>query len=266
MTELPCFLRLGAGVQRTTLALMAATGDLCPYVIDAAIFADTGWEPPEVYRHFDWLEQQLPFPLIRSTAGNLRREIFARVESRRFVAAPFFRLAPDGSRGRLQRQCTKDFKLLPIRRAAKALLGLDPTKPVRGGKPRCTMLLGIRTDEAIRQKPRRVKWIENAWPLPECRMSHRDCLQWLSGHQFPTPPKRACIGCPFHDDSYWSRMKATDPARFADACEVDAAIRNPRRFRGRMFLHRSCKPLGEVEFKRGSGRGFGEECEGLCGT
>ena len=38
-------LSLGAGVQSTTLALMAAHGEV--EAPDCAIFADTGWEPPE---------------------------------------------------------------------------------------------------------------------------------------------------------------------------------------------------------------------------
>lgn len=41
---------LGAGVQSTTMALMAAAGELEP-MPDAAIFADTGWEPKAVYAH-----------------------------------------------------------------------------------------------------------------------------------------------------------------------------------------------------------------------
>lgn len=45
---------LGAGVQSTTLALMAAGGGLTP-MPDCAIFADTGEEPSAVYRHLDWL-------------------------------------------------------------------------------------------------------------------------------------------------------------------------------------------------------------------
>ena len=35
---------LGAGVQSTTLTLMAAHGEIGP-MPDGAIFADTGWEP-----------------------------------------------------------------------------------------------------------------------------------------------------------------------------------------------------------------------------
>ena len=43
-------LSLGAGVQSTTLALMASHGEIGP-MPDCAIFADTGWEPQAVYDH-----------------------------------------------------------------------------------------------------------------------------------------------------------------------------------------------------------------------
>ncbi len=47
-------LSLGAGVQSTTLALMAAHGEVGP-MPDCAVFADTGWEPRAVYDHLAWL-------------------------------------------------------------------------------------------------------------------------------------------------------------------------------------------------------------------
>ena len=53
-------LSLGAGVQSSTLALMAAHGEIEP-MPDCAIFADTGDEPKAVYEWLVWLETQLPF-------------------------------------------------------------------------------------------------------------------------------------------------------------------------------------------------------------
>ena len=50
-------LSLGAGVQSTVLALMAAEGTLPG--LDGAIFADTRWEPRRVYDHLDRLEKVL---------------------------------------------------------------------------------------------------------------------------------------------------------------------------------------------------------------
>ena len=63
---------LGAGVQSSTMALMAAHGEL-PRP-DCAIFADTQWEPKQVYEHLDWLEKQLPFPVYRVSSGNIRED------------------------------------------------------------------------------------------------------------------------------------------------------------------------------------------------
>ena len=47
-------LSLGAGVQSSTLALMAAHGEIEP-MPDCAIFADTGDEPKDVYEWLKWL-------------------------------------------------------------------------------------------------------------------------------------------------------------------------------------------------------------------
>ena len=57
--ELKC-LNLGAGVQSTTLALMAARGELPDGELpDFAVFADTGWEPTAVYQHLQRKEYKI---------------------------------------------------------------------------------------------------------------------------------------------------------------------------------------------------------------
>jgi len=48
---------LGAGVQSSAMALMAAKGEITP-MVDACIFADTGSEPAGVYSFLDWLEKE----------------------------------------------------------------------------------------------------------------------------------------------------------------------------------------------------------------
>lgn len=68
-------LSLGAGVQSTTLALMAAHGEVGP-MPDCAVFADTGWEPQAVYDHLAWLRSPnvLPFPVHVVSGGDLRAD------------------------------------------------------------------------------------------------------------------------------------------------------------------------------------------------
>ena len=105
MTAMLRVLSLGAGVQSTTLALMAAHGEIGP-MPDFAIFADTGWEPRAVYDHLDRLEPMLPFPVLRVSAGDLRADIMAKSNTTggRFAAVPWFLRMPDGGDGIGRRQ------------------------------------------------------------------------------------------------------------------------------------------------------------------
>ena len=55
-------LSLGVGVQSSTLAVMAARGDIGP-MPDCAIFSDTGWEPQYIYDYLEYIRPLLPFPI-----------------------------------------------------------------------------------------------------------------------------------------------------------------------------------------------------------
>ena len=84
-------LSLGAGVQSTTMALMAAHGEF-EHMPDCAIFADTQSEPKAVYDHLNWLmsDNVLPFPVHIVTQGSLRDTVVREANAGRFVSAPFF--------------------------------------------------------------------------------------------------------------------------------------------------------------------------------
>lgn len=258
-------LSLGAGVQSTALALLAAHGEIGP-MPDCAIFADTGWEPAGVYSHLNWLQSSnlLPFPIYRVSAGNLRSDILMRSNSTggRFASVPWFLKMPDGKQAMGRRQCTKEYKLRPVQRKVRELLG---GKTPKGG---AEVWIGISTDEAMRMKPSRVKYIVNRWPLIEMGMSRQDCIAWMAHHEFPAAPKSSCIGCPFHNNEQWRAIK-TDPVAWADAIEIDAAIRNQSGFRGQQFMHRQMVPLAEADLRTKAEKEanlFINECEGMCGS
>ena len=262
---------LGAGVQSTTMALMAAHGEIGP-MPDCAIFADTGWEPKAVYDHLDWLETQLPFPTYRVSAGNIRDDQISGITTRggRFAAIPLF--TQNGGMG--MRQCTAEYKIEPIRKKERDLLGVKPRHRV----PKNTIVeqwIGISTDEAVRMRPSRDKWQLNYWPLIEADMSRQDCLRWFGAkHPGRTLVKSACIGCPFHNDLNWRDMRDNDPVSWVDAIDFDKAIRNGGSTLGKMkhqqFIHRSLVPLDEVDLSTEEDRGqlnfFVNECEGMCGV
>jgi hypothetical protein len=254
-------LSLGAGVQSSTLALMIARQELPP--VDCAIFSDTGWEPKAVYEWLGWLETQLPFPIHRVSAGNIRGDILDKQTNpaRRIAAVPWFTLSPRGKAGMGRRQCTAEYKLRPLQKKVVELMGGNRPK---GG---CEMLIGISMDEVWRMKPSRVHYIKNVFPLIDKGITRQACLRWMEERQYPKPPKSSCIGCPFHSDAQW---RALTTEEFADAVEVDRAIRNQPGFRGQQFMHKSMKPLEEVDLSTAEDRGqlnlFLNDCEGMCGV
>ena len=260
------FLSLGAGVQSSTLALMIAHGELEP--VEAAIFADTGWEPRHVYEWLDWLEKQLPFPVHRVQRGNLREDTLRRsTVQERIAAIPWHMKMPNGDRAMGRRQCTMEYKIQPLTKKARELVGLVPRQRAKGVL--CEMFIGISTDEALRMKPSQDAWNVHRWPLIEKSMSRNDCLAWMERKGYPLPPKSSCIGCPFHSDHEWRLIKA-DPVSWADAIEVDKAIRQQPGMRSQQFMHRSCVPLEQVDLSTAEDHGqidmFNNECEGMCGV
>ena len=261
---------LGAGVQSSVMALMAAKGEVGP-MPDCAIFADTQWEPKEVYTHLDWLEAQLPFPVYRVTAGNIRADHVALARGKRKPVR--FMPLYGGGMGMGRRHCTSEYKIQPVRKKIRELLGLRHRQ--RASKtPVVESWLGISTDEIQRLKESRDKWMVHRWPLIEESIARSDCLKWFANH-YPNRvlAKSACVGCPFHSNAEWRRIRDEMPDAWADAIEFDKVIRNAGigSAREAQYLHRSSVPLDEVDLLTPVDKGqkeftFLDECDGMCGV
>ena len=261
-------LSLGAGVQSTTLLRMALAGEAGDR-LDAAIFADTGWEPAAVYAHLDSLRAEceaagLPLHVVRYR--DLHADLLAgRVGTR----LPLYLKQPQG-RGMLRRQCTSKYKIEPIRRKVRELLGLRP----RQRWPQEIVVeqwFGISLDEAAhRMRDPDLPCISHRYPLVEKRMTRTDCLRWLADRGYPDPPKSACIGCPFHDDAYWRSMKRERPGEWEEAVAADRHVRHSlRSVRSEAFLHSALIPLDQIDLRSREECGeqsFLAECEGMCGV
>ncbi len=247
-------LSLGAGVQSTTLALMAAHGEV--EMPACAIFADTQDEGADTYAHLDWLCSVLPFPVHRPTRGCLSEALFSGDDEARIPA--FIK----GS-GLANRQCTRNFKIRVIRRQVRELLGVGPKAYIRPGA--VEQWIGISIDEADRIKPSGVGFMVNRWPLIERRMTRQACKLWLWQRYKRVAPKSSCVYCAFQSEAQWRHR---GPVDFKKACAVDDRLRSPEniaRFRGQLFLHPSCRPLAEIDFTAQADL-FGNECEGVCGV
>ncbi|MEV5979679.1 hypothetical protein [Streptomyces sp. NPDC052114] len=223
--------------------------------VDYAIFADTGWEPQAVYRHLDRLERDIAepagIPILRVSSGNIRKD--ALDPHHRFASMPLYILNKDGKPGMTRRQCTGEYKIKPLKKQVRELLGY----PYPARIPRDVFVeqwVGISTDEFHRAKDSDVKYMRNRHPLIDINWSRADCVRYLTSLGLADTPKSSCLGCPFHGNAQWRSIRDSSPQEWEDVVAFDAAIRkgNARanatgnRLLGEAFLHRSRVPLDQA--------------------
>jgi hypothetical protein len=82
------------------------------------------------------------------------------------------------------------------------------------------------------------------------------------------------VFCPFHNNAEWRRLKNDEPEAFAAAVEFERRVQEVKatteNFASTPFLHRSCVPLDQIDFRNDIDRGqltlWDDECEGMCGV
>jgi hypothetical protein len=235
---------------------MACQGELR---IDQAIFADTGWEPSWVYEHLAWLKvqaDQAGIPLHVVGSGALRADALA---GKTMSWMPLYSRDSNGKKQMLKRQCTRNYKIRPIRRKLRELCG---------GKP-VDQLVGISLDEFQRMRTSDVKYITNVYPLVDRRITRGGCLLWLEQHGYPIPRKSSCIACPLRSVHEWREIQADAPS-WADAVAFDEGMRElrSRTMNQQVYVHREAIPLQDVVFTRPDGIEqldmFSDGCGVLC--
>jgi hypothetical protein len=192
------------------------------------------------------------FRCARSRPGNIRTD--ALDPQHRFVSMPLHVLNTDGSQGLARRQCTSEYKIRPLKKAARQLLGYPhPLRIPRGLY--IEQAIGINTDEVTRAKDSDVTYLRNVFPLITLGWDRAACLDYLTDHGFGHTVKSACVGCPFHGNASWRWIRDHDPDGWHEAVEFNKAIRHGyphatqqgQKLRGRYFLHRSWQPLDHVD-------------------
>lgn len=280
-------LNLGAGVQSTALYLMSMDGEIDP--IACAIFADVGEEPSSVYDHIEWMKTLGGPEIITVTSGKLGDALAAgtdylgnsRKDGGHYVSIPAFTVDPqNGKKGMIRRQCTGDFKIKPVEKHIRQVLFETPA-----GRPipkdcHVHQWMGLSYDEpkrVIRVKQRFMAKPSNwtvEFPLFDLEMTRSDCVAYLKERVPHEVPRSACVFCPFKDDSEWKDLKDNDPSGWKRAVEVDKICRTGTGLDAWRFVHRSCQPLDEIDFRstdEKSGQkhlfsGWQDECEGYCGN
>jgi hypothetical protein len=275
---------IGLGRQSKAMFAMACLGRHNVPKPSVAIFADTGDEIADTYRELEWAKVYGAEHGIRVevvSVGISLAAAAAAVSGRKrkngakfFVSLPLFVVNADGSKGMIRRQCTNEFKLEPIRKRVRELLGLAPRERAHGKLARA--LIGISLDEAaMRMKGSKDAYIENHYPLVDAGLNVNDCIRFLKEVGLSVPVKSACRMCPYHDNTYWRWLKKERSEEFEKACEFDDMIRDLTKagLTQPAYVHTSCIPLRLVDFSTDVDRGqktlaggFGNDCEGMCGV
>lgn len=259
----------GGGVQTGTIVEMIAVGVLPKP--DVVISADTGDEPAYIYRQWERDRQLLdtvgvPFFIVKN--GNMIEDLYS---GGRFAAMPFFtrqKIERNGfgksatffQHGKMRRQCTSEYKIVPIERKIREILlerGLATRRKTDAIVVKKNVLveswIGYTLDEVERVgRMRASPWQTFRFPLLEMRMTKSDCVRWLEENGKPARLSSACKKCPLISNAQRRQIRDNDPDGWAETLKFDADLRSvPLRIaktaNGELFLSDKLIPLAEVD-------------------
>jgi hypothetical protein len=267
-TKVLTILHHGGGVQTGTMIEMIYDG-LLPKP-NAVISADTGDEPSYVYDQLardKELMKSINVPFITVKNGNLHDDLYA---GGRFAAMPLFTQQREDIRGfgkqakikkngKLRRQCTKEYKIVPIEREIRAmLLEMNHAKQSRNGAIRINKdvfvesWIGYTTDEIERvNRMYQAKWQMFKYPLIEMRMTKQECIKWLEENNKPARLSSACKKCPLLGNRERRQIRDNDPKGWEETLQFDDDLRNgdlriTATAKGELFMSDKFIPLREL--------------------
>jgi len=242
----------GMGVQSFAMKMMASRGLIGP-MPDASIFSNTGDETTASLETRDMLlsgNWAVPFPQIECSSGNLADDFDLATAGMldRFPNPPLFTKDQNGKRGQLTRSCTRDYKIVAVRRKIRELLGAGIRERIAPGS--VELWIGITTDEKHRFAASEVAHITNRAPLLEIGWSRQNCIDWIwDEYQIAIPADRETYSACTHFPG-WLAMKRDYPADFAVAVAADKAARHGMPgVREAAYLSDRLEPLDEIDFE-----------------
>ena len=257
------YISFGAGVQSTALLVLSALELKGVPKADCAIFADTGDEPPWVYDTLEYMKEWSDIPIYETSKGMLSANVLS---NGKFVPIPVFsQRAESAGENQLRRQCTREYKITPIEKKVRELLGYNKGQRV---KHTATAMIGISLDEATRMKESRTNWVKNEYPLVDIGFRRGNCIKLLQEYGIPVPKKSSCTYCPYHSNAYWRDLKHNYPELWTGVTIFDHQIRELS-MQGAdkpVYLHRSLLPMANVDLSEDQTDLFESECEGYCGV
>lgn len=202
------FVAFSGGIDSTALALLEP--DAVP------IFADTGWEFPEVYEHLRRFWQTTERDVVR--VGRAGETLPEYIESHHFMP------------GHASRFCTRLFKIEPINKYLAERLP-------------CELLIGLRADEPETMRAGNLTDMPGLtirYPLRERGMTRLDVVAvCLANDLLPTyPPYMArggCVGCFYKRGSEVRAMGELAPMVLDELSRLEASVQDEREHEALMF-------------------------------
>jgi len=222
------------------------------------VMADTGREATATWK---WLDEVIQ-PFLGRVG--LRVEIAPHSLARSDMFSPTGDNRPvmpvfNDTGGKLPNQCSGTWKREVVDRFLRSE-GYGVKRPIIDW-------IGISTDEIHRAKDSGVNWVKLHQPLIwDVPMRREECVHLVRRAGLGTPPRSSCVCCPHHGDPEWHKLKTQWPSDFEWACVEDENIRN-HGTGGKLYLHRSCKPIATIDFNPNAAqqRLVLDECEdGRC--
>lgn len=243
----------GGGTQSCAIGALIVQGKLPKP--DVSVIADTGYETQATWDYFNGvlhpalLAVGVDVVRVKASEWNKKRsELFwvypeeSNKENKdTCVTIPAFTHI-GGETGKLKNLCTGNWKVETIDKFLSKSLGLTKSKIVKW--------IGFSRDETRRISKMMVgedykKGLIRFPLLSDFPTTRREAIKLVESMGWPTPPRSACWMCPNHHDNEWRLLKKERPDEFQKAVNIEKEIqlKDPD-----AWLHRSCKPLGEIDF------------------
>ena len=233
----------GGGTQSCAIAALIVKGKLPKP--DVAVIADTGYETRATWEYMDAVlvpelaKVGVVLHRVKASEWNPKRcEMFWKTECRMPVYSTRF-----GVPSKTPNVCSSTWKGETVIKFLRSL-GITRSKAV--------FWIGFSRDEQRRlfNMMKCQDYLKGLIRFPlvsDYPSTRREAIALVESMGWPTPPRSACWMCPNKSDNEWRLQRDERPDEFARAIALEKQIhkRDPD-----AWLHKSCKPLDQVDFSQ----------------
>jgi hypothetical protein len=176
------------------------------------VFADTGGEKPETYRHVDLVEQWL------KDTGDLELHRVKKDSMYESLEDECLRNNTLPALAFGWRSCSDKWKQAPQQ---KFMNHDEQAKEIWASGGKIIKAIGFGVDELHRAKPYEDEKYRNWYPLIDWKWNRNDCIEAIKRAGLPVPPKSSCFYCPAMRKSEIVQLSKDNPALYARALAME---------------------------------------------